>query len=229
MSSPVILTRAPGDNRALAAALRAGGHEVVDLPCVTTVPLDDERELAGALAQLGDADRLIVSSQAGALAVLGALAGPPTSPVATVGRRAAEVLRAGGVAVDLVSATGAELAAALPLPAGTVLLARSDRALPDLPALLRARGAAVREVVAYRTVARVDGDAARANELLAGGATLVVASPSALDALLDALGPAALAGARVIATGPTTAAHVAARLGRPAECAAWDRVAEVIG
>lgn len=229
MPSAVILTRAEGENAALAALLRARGHDVVELPCITTLPVADDRELASAVRALGDRDRLVVTSHAGALAVLRVLDGPLAAAVATVGRRAADTLRAHGVAIDRTAPTGRELAEDLEIPPGLVLLARSDRALPDLPALLAARGATVREVVAYRTVPRVDGDAARAGSLLAAGATLVVTSPSALDALLDRLGSAALSRARLIATGPTTLAHVEARTGRAATLASWDRVPEVVG
>lgn len=229
MRSAVILTRAEGDNTALAALLRARGHHVVELPCIATLPLEDDAELASAIRALVDGDRLVVTSHAGALAVLRVLDRPLAAGVATVGRRAAEALRAKGIVVDRTAATGRELAHDLEIPPGLVLLARSDRALPDLPALLAARGATVREVVAYRTVPRVDGDAARVEALLSDGATLVLASPSALDALLERLGTAALSRARLIATGPTTAAHVEARTGRAATLASWDRVPEVVG
>lgn len=227
MRSAVILTRPSVENAQLAAALRSRGHEVVELPCVATWPLEDERELRGAVRALFAQDRLIVTSRAGAVAVVRA-ACEIAAPVATVGARAAETLRAAGIVVDRVAASGRELAAELEMPDGVVLLARSDRALPDLPALLAARGARVREVVAYRTVARVEGDADRASILLAGGAAVVVASPSALDALVDRLGAGPLSRARLIATGPTTAARVQERIGRPATVAAWDRIVEVV-
>lgn len=227
MHSAVILTRPSGENAQLAAALRARGHEVVELPCVATWPLEDDGELGVAVRALASGDRLIVTSRAGAVAVVRA-AGDIAAPVATVGARAAGTLRAAGITVDRVAASGRELAAELEIPEGVVLLARSDHALPDLPALLAARGARVREVVAYRTVAQVEGDAERAGELLAGGATVVIASPSALDALVDRLGAGPVSCARLIATGPTTAARVQERTGRPAIVAAWDRIVEVI-
>lgn len=227
MPSAVILTRPSGENAALAAALRSRGHEVVELPCIATRPLEDDRELAAAINALLASDRLIVTSLAGAQAVTG-VACAVEAPVATVGLRAAAALRAVGIAVDRTAPSGRELAAALELPAGAVLLARSDRALPDLPALLVARGARVREVVAYRTVARVDGDAERAGALLVSGAAVVVCSPSAVDALIDRFGAGPLATARVIATGPTTAAQVRERTGRAAAVAAWDRVLDVV-
>ena len=224
----VVLTRAAEPSAQLAAALRLRGHDVLELPCTATLPLQDRRALDEAVARLTPADLLVVTSRAGAEAVLGTRGQAIVARAATVGRQAASVLAAQGIAVGLVTATGAELARRVALPTGTVLLARSDRALRDLPEILAARGAVVHEVVAYHTVDRVSGDAARAATLLQGGASVVLASPSAVDALLGALGPDALATARVIATGPTTAAHVLTRTGREAVIAPWDRVAEVI-
>jgi len=224
----VVLTRAAEPSAALAAVLRRRGHEVLELPCTETRPLDDRRALDEAVARLTPADLLVVTSRAGAEAVVDPRGRAIVARAATVGRQAASVLTARGIAVGLVAATGAELAQRAALPTGAVLLARSDRALRDLPEILAARGALVHEVVAYHTVDRVVGDVALAETMLHGGASVVVASPSAVDALLGALGPDALAAARVIATGPTTAAHVLARTGREAMIAPWDRVAEVI-
>lgn len=227
MRSAVILTRPTGENTELAERLRSRGHEVVELPCIATRPLQDDSALAEALVALGPCDRLIVTSRAGALAVIDA-ARAIAAPIATVGLRAAAALRAAGLAVDRTAATGRELAAAIEIPTGVVLLARSDRALPDLPRGLSARGARVREVVAYRTVASAEGDAGRVSALLAAGAAVVVASPSAFDALVDRVGLGAMSGARLIATGPSTAARVAERLGRAATVAAGDHILEVV-
>ncbi len=227
MPSAVILTRPSGENAGLAAALRSRGHEVIELPCIATWPLEDDRELREALRALTPGDRLVVTSRAGAVAVVGAAA-EISAPVATVGARAARTLRAAGVRVDRVAATGRQLGAELEIPPGLVLLARSDRALPDLPALLVARGARIRLVIAYRTVASQDGDAERACALLKGGAALVVASPSAVDALVDRLGAGAVSRARLIATGPTTAARLQERIGRPATVASWDSLVDIL-
>lgn len=227
MRSAVILTRPSGENTELADRLRSRGHEVVELPCIAASPLEDDSALAAAIGALGASDRLIITSRAGAQAVISAVR-EIAAPVATVGLRAAAALRAAGVTVDRIAASGRDLAVAIEIPAGVVLLARSDRALRDLPTLLAARGARVREVVAYRTVASAEGDAERASALLASGAAVVIASPSAFDALVDRLGAGAISSARLIATGPSTAARVQERTGRPATVAAWDRIPEVL-
>ncbi|MGH2379169.1 MAG: uroporphyrinogen-III synthase, partial [Candidatus Limnocylindria bacterium] len=109
---------------------------------------------------------------------------------------------------------GATLAAELPLPAGEVVLARSDRAARDLPEILRRRGARVRELEAYRTVPGVGGDVAAARASLAGGdAVVLFASPSAVEGMLDGLPLELVRRAAIVAIGPSTAAAVRQRLG----------------
>jgi uroporphyrinogen-III synthase len=103
------------------------------------------------------------------------------------------------------------LARELPLPVsgGDVVLARSDLADPGLPALLGRRGAKVRELVAYRTVAEVGSDVGPLRHALdRGSVTVVVASPSAVDALVAAIGRAPLRSATFVAIGERTARAV---------------------
>lgn len=231
----VLLTRAPEDDRALAEILGRRGHRVFALPCVRTAPLEDDRALRDALGTLTPDDVLVVTSRAGARAIAGALGGRGcTAPVVAFGAATAAVLAEGGLAPrTLAAATGAELGEVLALPAGTVVLARSDHALGDLPAILRRRGAAVRELTAYRTVPAATGDTARVAAALGSGEidAAVIASPSAVDALVAALGVAALSRLLCVAFGPTTARH-ATQLGlraRAADAPTASAVANVIG
>jgi uroporphyrinogen-III synthase len=185
-----ILTRRPEDNARIAHRLRASGVEVLELPCVRVQPLEDITALATAIAAVGGDDWLVVTSRSGADAV--ARAARPACRVAAVGRATAARLVQHGIAVAFQPRvpSGAALGRELP-EARAVLLARSDRALPDLPAILRARGFEVSEVVAYRTVARADGDVAPVRAALADRArevSVVVASPSAVEAFVDAAG-----------------------------------------
>ncbi|HET8568921.1 MAG TPA: uroporphyrinogen-III synthase [Candidatus Limnocylindria bacterium] len=222
-SRAIVLTRDAGTSAPLAGRLAARGWDVVVLPCVRT-----ERAAPPELGPLGPDDVVVVTSAAGADAVLDVL--PPGVPVAAVGAATARRLREGGVRPRFVpaSATGAALGAGLPLPRGTVVLARSDRAGADLPAALRERGARVREVVAYRTVAAARGDAAAARAALLAGGTLVVASPSAVEASLASLGADALARSRVVACGPTTARAVREMTGLTAEEHRWDALEDML-
>jgi uroporphyrinogen-III synthase len=185
-----ILTRRPEDNARIADRLRASGVEVLELPCVRVQPLEDITALAAAIRAVGEDDWLVVTSRAGVDAV--ARAARPRCRVAAVGRVTAARLAHHGIAVAFQPRvpSGAALGRELP-EARAALLARSDRALPDLPEILRARGFEVSEVVAYRTIARADGDVAPVRAALADRArevSVVVASPSAVEAFVDAAG-----------------------------------------
>lgn len=231
----VLLTRRPEDDRPLAEILRRRGHRVFSLPCVTTAALEDDSTLVATLGALTADDLLVVTSRAGARAVAAALGGRPcAAPVVAFGAATAAALAEEGLAPRTLSAgTGAELGEVLALPAGTVVLARSDHALGDLPAVLRRRGATVRELTAYRTVPAATGDTARIAAALGSGEidATVLASPSAADALVAALGVPALSRLLCVALGPTTARH-ATQLGlraRTADAPTASAVANRIG
>src|SRR5207302_322899 len=124
----------------------------------------------GVHARVAADDWLVVTSRPGADAV--ARAARPRCRVAAVGRSTATRLARHGIAVAFQPRvpSGAALGRELPM-ARAALLARSDRALRDLPQILQARGFEVREVVAYRTVARADGDVGAVREALGDAAT----------------------------------------------------------
>src|SRR2546428_2217724 len=213
----VILTRAPTDNAPLAALLRDRGAEVVDLPCVAVRPLAELAALRTALRALRAGDRLVLTSRAGARAVARALDGEPLgAPCAVVGAATREAARALGLRPDFAPSRpdGTTLGDELPLPSGTVLLARSDRASDDLPAALRRRGAEVREVVAYRTETPPAADRATARASCGRSDAIVCfASASAVDGLIDLVGADLAAQPRPVAFGPRTAGHIRRRLG----------------
>ncbi|TMC00384.1 MAG: uroporphyrinogen-III synthase [Chloroflexi bacterium] len=178
----VVLTREPADNAELASRIGDRAARIVELPCVRTEPLNDTSALAAELAALREDDWLVVTSRHGAEAV--APWGQPRAAVAAIGAATAERLRAYGVRVAFQpsASSGAALARELPRTSGVVLLARSDRALSDLPRVLRERGFTVREVVAYRTLAEARGDVVAARAVLASAssgnvASLSIASP----------------------------------------------------
>jgi uroporphyrinogen-III synthase len=214
--STVVLTRAHGDNVDLAQRFARAGARTIELPCVGVEPLADRRVLDAALARLRSDDWLVVTSRYGADAVT---AGAPVrAGIAAIGPSTAARLRERGTGPEFVpsAARGEVLARELPRRVGEVLLARSDRALADLPRGLRARGFRVREVVAYRTIVGVQGDATEVRRLLAADPSLVamaVSSPSALDALIAELGAALISRAALLAGGPTTSRMARERLG----------------
>lgn len=205
----MLLTRAAGDNDALAARLRTAGVTPYEAPCMRVEPLADAAPLRNAVLALSRDDVLVLTSRSGASAVADALAGRRCpARIAVVGGATAEACRARGLDVAFVAPqpNGASLAAALPLPPGIVLLARADRAARSTGEILRRRGAKVREIVAYRTVPGFSGDP---DAVPAAGA-VVFASPSAVDGFAAAL---RLGEATVVAIGPTTAERVRTALG----------------
>lgn len=225
----VVLTRDDEDDRELAEELAALRARVVIAPCVRTEPLEDATALGLALSQLDGDDLVVVTSRAGAAAI--ASCGVHLrAPVATVGWGSAGQLRRFGIAPQFVARTSSAvgLATELPLPRGTVLLARSDRATEELPAILRSRGARVREAVAYRTVVAMSGEVGSARDAIAGGGRPIVvfASPSAVEGFVREMGVRSLAAARLVAIGPTTARRITELTDSPATTA---RTPDVLG
>lgn len=212
-ASVAILTRQPEDNAALRARLEADGVRVIELPCVRVEPLEDLSALAAEIGRLDADDWLVVTSRAGADAVARVALAHPR--VAAVGETTATRLRERGIAVAFIPSAphGEQLARELPA-AHIALLARSDRALEDLPLILRARGFIVREAVAYRTVAQAEGDVAAVRAALAdsGLARVQVASPSAVGAFVNAVGADLCSDVEFVASGRATADAVRARV-----------------
>jgi hydroxymethylbilane synthase len=225
----VVLTRDDEDDRELADELRVLRARVAVMPCIRTEPLDDRSALAHQLAALDAEDVIVVTSRAGAAAV-GSCRANLRAPVATVGSATAERLRAVGITPVFVARTASALAlgAELPLPSGTVLLARSDRATGELPAVLRSRGARVRETIAYRTVVAVSGEIDLVRDAIAAATRpmVVFASPSAVDGFVGEMGSGSLSGARLVAIGATTARRIAELTDSPTSVA---RTPDVLG
>ena len=118
--------------------------------------------------------------------------------IAVVGSATELALKKEGLQASLVPRefSGAGLAAELrgALARKSVLLPRSDRASEELPALLRKAGAAVTEVIAYRTLGPESIDHDRIEAIRAGQADAVTFfSPSAFREFQNLLGAEALA------------------------------------
>ncbi len=245
----ILSTRPAGAADPLVAALGSAGHRVHAVPTVELKHVEPGGSLDLAVAGLTGYDWIVVTSAAGAVAVLAAMdraVGPgkvvARKPLwAAVGRATAVVLEEAGVRVDVVPEVSRGDAITLALLSATgsladrrVLLPRSDRADGVLPDALRAAGATVDDVVAYRTVegppasVRVLLDALSDGELQA----IVLCSGSAVRGLLALAASGDRTGAtqvhsRIAATplvsiGPSTSAaireaglQVAAEAARP--------------
>jgi uroporphyrinogen-III synthase len=128
--------------------------------------------------------------------------------VAAVGPATEAALRDWGVVPDLVPdvATTAALGLRFPDGPGDVLLARADRANPELGAALRAKGWRTREVVAYHTVPVGELDPATRRRLDDGEVDWVAfTASSTVEGFVRGYGGPPPDGVRVAAIGPVTA------------------------
>jgi uroporphyrinogen-III synthase len=216
----VAVTRAPTQAAELVALLRERGAEPLPYPTIEIRAPASYAQLDAALRGLDRYDWATftsanaVTAVADRLAVFG-VAFPATTRLAAVGAATARVLGERLRAPDFVprSARAATLAAEIDDVAGRrVLFPHGDLADGQLVDTLRARGALVDHVIAYRTVA---GDGVRdlASLMHAGevDAVLFMSASSVRYVLeaLTALGGVPVAGARrpaVICIGPETAA-----------------------
>jgi uroporphyrinogen-III synthase len=209
-----VLTRDPADAEAYAAALRPHGIEVVAMPVTKPAPAADPGALARAIAAGPFAAILVASPRAAH--ELGRAAGTSTLPeiwaVGPATKRALEIAKLAAHHPPNVR-DGAELARALvasrALAGQRVLVPRAEEGRTEGLDVLRAAGADVVDVIAYRTIAVAADDAAvaRGAELLrAGGAgACAVFAPSQVAALAAIVGPLPTLATRFVAIGATTA------------------------
>ncbi len=228
---PVVVTRAEDTDGPLSRELRALGLEVLSWPAVSVKPADPAA-LDAELARVRSFGWVVFASRHAVAAVLARLPQAPSGVrVAALGRATAQVLRQRGWPVDLMpdEANAAALIAAF--AAGwsaadrgvRILYPASSRALPTIAAGLRALGAQVSQVEAYRTEsAGLDVEQCRAWIARRGLGAVTFASPSAVIELERALGEKdfarLLSDARAVALGRTTARELAVR-GRSAAVA----------
>lgn len=209
-----VLTRDPASAAAYAAALAPLGLEVVAMPVTRHAAAPDPQALARAL-DAGDYAAIVVASPRAAHELASAAAGRELPEVWAVGpatRRALDIAKLPAHHPPGVR-DGAELARRLiadrAIAGRRVLVPRAEEGRVEVLELLRAAGAEVVDVVAYRTVAAAasDPEVARGAELLrAGAAVCAVFAPSQVEALAAIVGPLGRISARFCAIGETTAA-----------------------
>ena len=226
----VLVLRAPEQAAGLAERLRAAGFEPVLYPTIRIAPPETWDALDAALRRLaaGAYDWLVLTSANGVrfvwerLAALG-LTLPEGVKVAVIGPATAAALRARGVEPALVPEefVAEGLADALGEVRGQrFLLARADRARPTLREELRARGAQVDEVVAYRTVIAPPDAPPPEVDIVA------FTSPSTVQGFVAALrGRPLPERTRVVCIGPITA-RAAREAGLPVHAVAREYTAE---
>lgn len=213
----VLVTRARAQAGELRERLEVLGAEVLELPVIEIVPAVGA-ELDAALRRLGVYDWVVFTSvnAVGPLverlaAVEGAREQLAGRRIAAIGPATAERLRAQGFAVELVPERFVAEALVEALVERGVrgkrfLLPRADIARDVLPEGLRAAGATVDVVVAYRTRAPELVDGATLRRVRDGEVDVITfASPSTVRNLAALLGDE-LPAASVICIGPITAA-----------------------
>jgi uroporphyrinogen-III synthase len=196
-----VLTREPGE---YANALAALGLDVVAMPVTRTEPASEPDALARVL-EAGDHDAIVVASARAAQELARAVAavaatrttmpllpdvwavGPATQKALTAARLPAHVPAGVRDGVELARA----LVAARPLAGKRVLVPRAEDGRTEPLEILRAAGARVDDVIAYRTVAVAPDDPAIADGadlLVRGGAAIcAVFAPSQVSALAAAI------------------------------------------
>jgi uroporphyrinogen III methyltransferase / synthase len=216
----VVVTRARAQASELAAALEALGADVVQLPTIRIADPEDPGPLLRAIDDLHAFDWVVFTSVNGVerfFALLDARGRDAralaTAAVCAIGPATAAALAARGIRADLVpgefvaEAALEALAAATELKGKRILLPRAAEARAVLPEGLRARGAEVVEVAAYRTVQDGAGADAVAEQLKAGEIDLVTFTAGSTVRSFVSLVGTELGGAKVASIGPVTSAQ----------------------
>jgi uroporphyrinogen III methyltransferase/synthase len=220
----VLVTRPTDRADELITALAAAGATPVTMPLVQTIPPTDWMALDAAVDHVMDYDWIVFTSAEAVGPFFARLTARGRTPahlagarIAAVGPATAERLVAAGRPADLVPED--QRAAALPAAMGVltgrhILLPRADIAPPELATVLRGAGAAVNDVVAYRTVPVTPEPSVVAAVAKAGLDVITFASGSSVRSFMALPQAAKLLGAAHVAClGPsTTAAAQAAGL-----------------
>jgi uroporphyrinogen III methyltransferase/synthase len=222
----VVVTRAAEQAQELVRELESLGAEVLPLPTIAFREAEDSAALDEALRGVSQFDWILFTSRnavkffAKRCRALGLDPSKLQSDgprIATVGPATAKAAREEGFRVYWIASwfRGEALARELreDVAGKEVLLPRSDRAADELPAALRAAGAAVRDVVAYRTVAPDASDGDALARIRNGEADVIAfASPSAFHHFVDLAGadklPDLAQRVKFAAIGPTTAGAI---------------------
>lgn len=227
LSSPlagkrIVITRATLQSSELFDKLSSSGAIPILLPLISFAAPDNYAQLDAALSQWNRFDWVMFTSAFAIQAVVGraarlrrnVTAGNPPPYIAVVGPATRDKATQAGFAVEHTAQTHVGVALAQELGKRVrgkrVLLPRSNRANPDLPAALAKSGAQVTEVIAYRTLRPVDADQERLARVARGEADAILFfSPSAVYSFLELSGKKQLSVLQdrmaLTAIGPVTA------------------------
>ncbi|MDP6381206.1 MAG: uroporphyrinogen-III synthase, partial [Phycisphaerae bacterium] len=220
----IVVTRSRRQASRLSHRLERLGAEVIEVPAIRIEPPEDTAALRKAIDVRASFDWIIFTSANAVDAFFEALADAAldsralaSNKICTIGPATAERLAGFGICPDAQPAkyTGEAvvetLAALQDLSGMGILCPRADIAPADLPKALAARGARVRNVVAYRTVAET-ADSGRVAELLDGDEIdwITFTSSSTVKNFFAMVGPDRLSAGsvRLASIGPVTSATI---------------------
>jgi len=218
----IIVTRAREQSAALAAPLRRLGASVIELPAIRICPASNYGPLDSAIESLAAYDWLIFTSANGVKFFLDRLDKSDIdlrqlhSRICAIGPATRDALRAAHLKTDVMAAEYVaegllDALSATDLSGARILIARAAVARDILPQALRARGASVDVVEAYRTLAP-ENLPARAAEALATKPDFVTfTSTSTAENLLSAIPASELRDAEAVSIGPVTTAALRRR------------------
>jgi uroporphyrinogen-III synthase len=218
----IVITRAAAQSETLGRELAVRGAIPMVFPLVSFAEPEDFASLDAAIAEIQRSDWMILTSAQAVRAVakrskelkLTLIRSGKNLRTACVGPVTAEAARQAGLPVEYVAEmhTGAAMAVELGrrLQGAKVFLPRSDRANPDLPAALARQGAAVTEVIAYRTLRPTAVDELNLKQIADGVADAVLFfSPSGVQHFGELFGSEQLRALQdklaITAVGPVTA------------------------
>jgi len=210
----VVVTRARAQASGLAAALRALGADLVELPAIRIEPQIDSAAVHEAVVSISEYSLICLTSPNGAHLLFEALtaAGKDAralggATVAAIGPGTARALAEHGIAADVVperfvAEALVDALAGVEIAGRRVLVARAAEARDVLPEALRERGAEVDIVALYETVR--EEPAGEAVEAAQSAEYVTFTSSSTVRNLTEAVGERFPRGARVVSIGPVT-------------------------
>lgn len=223
----VAVTRPRRQLRAFAGLLQRLGAEVVEFSTIRIEAAEDPQPLREAAARAGEFDWVVFTSANGVEHFWRALHGAGRGAAAldgvrlcAIGPATGDALRNRGVEPDLIpeeyvaEAVVAALAGAAHLDGKRVLLPRAAVARAVLPDGLRALGAVVTEVAAYRTCLASPDTPGFTAQLQAGEIDMITFTSSSTVRNFVQLVGSGVGGARIASIGPITSA-TARELGLP--------------
>lgn len=165
----IVVTRPADRSGTLSQACRALGMEVIDYPCIQTIPRTPNPELDAAIGRLSQFRWLVFTSPFGPKVFFDRLfaAGLDSRALAhirlaAIGPKTADALKPYGLRADLVPETydSDHLAEAMAEVDGPVLLCRASQGSRALPQVFAAKGIPYLDVASYDTVYQSNDPAA---------------------------------------------------------------------